>query len=57
MELSALCLIVAFGPVSIMCLKSLHEIEHLLRCVYRDGADGHTNVAAEQGSDNRGDCR
>lgn len=55
MELSALCLIVAFGPVSIMCLKSLYRIEGSLRSIQRKVAESRLDLGSEKVSDDGGD--
>lgn len=55
MELSTLCLIAAFGPVSIMCLKSLYRIEDSLRSIQRKGTESRLDLGAEKVSDDGGD--
>lgn len=51
LALAVICLFVAFSTYATSMLKSLHEIEHLLRCVYRNGAKSHANVGTEDGRD------
>lgn len=55
MELSALCLIVAFGPVSIMCLKSLYRIEDSLRSIQRKVAESRLGLGSEKAKEGGGD--
>lgn len=52
--MEVLALIVAFGPVSVLALKSLHEIEHQVRCIRRQGAEGHAYLGTEE-RDSRAD--
>lgn len=55
MELSALCLIAAFGPVSIMCLKSLYRIEGSLRSIQRKVAESRLDLGSEKAKEDGGD--
>lgn len=55
MELSTLCLIAAFGPVSIMCLKSLYRIEDSLRSIQRKVAESRLDLGSEKAKEDGGD--
>ena len=54
-DIGALALIIAFGPASVMALKSLHNIETKVGQIYRKGCKGHLDLGSEDGRDGGND--